>query len=151
MINIPEVDQEEIDKALAPWLVRFNDIMKNPSIDKIDDFMNELFKARQESITIEGEYNPTNHAFKSLRAAGHLDEIRELRRKLKEKEMSLDEELRANGYLTDKELQERRIQLQRVVFYQPIIQRNGLFSIYQVPESDVHSIEHRLRNLDCVD
>ena len=113
--------------------------------------MNELFKARQESIAIEGEYNPTNHAFKSLRAAGHLDEIRELRRKLKEKEMSLDEELRTNGYLTDKELQECRVQLQRVVFYQPIIQRNGLFSIYQVPESDVHSIEQRLRNLDCVD
>ena len=113
--------------------------------------MNELFKARQESITTEGEYNPTNHAFKSLRAAGHLDEIRELRRKLKEKEMSLDEELRANGYLTDKELQERRVQVQRVIFYQPIIQRNGLFSVYQVPESDVHSIEHRLRNLDCVD
>lgn len=131
--------------------MRFNDIMKNPSIDKIDDFMNELFKARQESITIEGEYNPTNHAFKSLRAAGHLDEIRELRRKLKEKEMSLDEELHANGYLTDKEIQECRAQLQRVIFYQPIVQRNGLFSIYQVPESDVHSIEHRLRNLDCVD
>ena len=131
--------------------MRFNDIMKNPSVEKIDDFMNELLKARQESIATEGEYNPTNHAFKSLRAAGHLDEIRELRRKLKEKEMSLDEELRANGYLTDKELQERREQLQRVILYQPIIQRNGLFSIYQVPEGDVHSIEHRLRNLDCVD
>ena len=113
--------------------------------------MNELFKARQESIAIEGEYNPTNHAFKSLRSAGHLDEIRELRRKLKEKEMSLDEELRTNGYLTDKELQECRAQLQRVILYQPIIQRNGLFSVYQVPESDVHSIQYRLINLDCVD
>ena len=88
--EIPEVNQKEIDAALAPWLLRYNEITKEPSVEAIEEFMDDLYKARQTSIMKEGEYNPTNHAFKSLRAAGQLDELRELKRSLKEKELSLE-------------------------------------------------------------
>ena len=88
--EIPEVNQKEVDDALAPWLLRYNEITKEPSIEAIEEFMDDLYKARQTSIMKEGEYNPTNHAFKALRAAGQLDELRELKRSLKEKELSLE-------------------------------------------------------------
>ena len=87
--EVPEVNQEEIDKALAPWLLRYNEILKAPTIESIESFIDDLYKARQTSIATEGEYNPTNHAFKSLRAAGNLDNLRELKIALKEKELSL--------------------------------------------------------------
>ena len=88
--EVPEVNQEEIDRALAPWLLRYNEILKTPTIEAIESFMDDLYKARQTSIATEGEYNPINHAFKSLRAAGNLDNLRELKRALKEKELSLE-------------------------------------------------------------
>lgn len=88
--EVPEVNQEEIDKALAPWLLRYNEIIKSPTIESIESFMDDLYKARQTSIATEGEYNPINHAFKSLRAAGNLDNLRELKIALKEKELSLE-------------------------------------------------------------
>ena len=88
--EVPEVNQEEIDKALAPWLLRYNEILKAPTIEAIESFMDDLYKARQTSIATEGEYNPINHAFKSLRAAGNLDNLRELKIALKEKELSLE-------------------------------------------------------------
>ena len=70
--------------------MRYNEILKSPTIEAIESFMDDLYKARQTSIATEGEYNPTNHAFKSLRAAGNLDNLRELKRALKEKELSLE-------------------------------------------------------------
>ena len=88
--EVPEVNQEEINKALAPWLLRYNEILKTPTIEAIESFMDDLYKARQTSIATEGEYNPINHAFKSLRAAGNLDNLRELKIALKEKELSLE-------------------------------------------------------------
>lgn len=56
-----------------------------------------------------------------------------------------------NGYLTDKELYDYRIKIQRLVFDQPVIQVNGHFAIYNVKESDYSRIVELLRRQDYIE
>lgn len=57
--------------------------------DRIDNFIDELYIMRQASIQKDGEYGMGNLIFKELRNRGYLDNLKELKVKEAEKELSL--------------------------------------------------------------
>ncbi len=59
-------------------------------IQKIDDFINSLYDMRQNSITRDGEFGIGNLVFKECRALGYLDTLREYKKQLSDKKLSLE-------------------------------------------------------------
>ena len=71
-----------------------NNSMKTDNEDKIkkiDDFINDVYKMRSDSIASDGEYGKGNLVFKELRNRGYLDKLRDLKVELETDEMSLTE------------------------------------------------------------
>lgn len=58
--------------------------------DDIYDFIEDLYDLRKESIAKEGEYGLGNLIFKEFRNKGYLDNLKELRKQEKSKELSLE-------------------------------------------------------------
>ena len=58
-------------------------------LDEIDNLVNDLYKLRQQSIQQDGEFGVGNLVFKEMRNMGYLDNLKELKRKLQSKDMSL--------------------------------------------------------------
>ena len=59
-------------------------------LEEIDNLINDLYKLRQQSIQQDGEYGMGNLVFKEMRNMGYLDNLRNLKRKLQSKDMSLE-------------------------------------------------------------
>lgn len=64
-------------------------------LQEIDNLINDIYKLRQQSIQQDGEFGIGNLVFKEFRNMGYLDSLKELKRKLQSKEMSL-ESLKSN-------------------------------------------------------
>lgn len=88
--DIPEIDDIELDKRVQFWENKYYDITGNPSIDKIENFINAIYDIRQESISTEGEFGIDNLVFKEIRRLGYLDDLKELKTQLRSKELSLE-------------------------------------------------------------
>jgi hypothetical protein len=149
---IPEIDLTEIDKALKPWLDRFeqleSDIEKGKvtSEEPIDDFITDLYSMREAGLRgkSKSEYSIENLAFKELRNEGYLDKLKAAKHELISKRLSLEETLtrqaRTSAYN----------QLMRAAGTQPIIQDNGLFFIYNLKASEISQRLRALRALPFV-
>jgi len=80
----------------TPFTNKDNEIKEdlNPQeqkqLEEIDILIDDLYKLRQESIQKDGEYGVGNLVFKEMRNMGYLDNLKELKRKLQSKEMSLE-------------------------------------------------------------
>ena len=61
-------------------------------LDEIDKLIDDLYLLRQQSIQQDGEFGVGNLVFKEMRNMGYLDNLKELKRKLMSKQMSLGEE-----------------------------------------------------------
>lgn len=59
-------------------------------INQIEDFVNALYKLRQDSIVNEGEYGLGNLVFKEMRNLGYLDNIKDIKTKIEDKDLSLE-------------------------------------------------------------
>lgn len=57
---------------------------------KIDDFIDSLYTLRQTSIADEGEFGIGNLVFKEFRANGYLDNLRDIKKELSSRELSLE-------------------------------------------------------------
>ena len=88
--TIPEVDMEPVNSGLKPYLDRFEEIKNNPSIDAIDQLIDDLYLLRQQSILQDGEYAVGNLIFKEFRNQGFLQELKDMKVKEQNKEMSLE-------------------------------------------------------------
>lgn len=66
------------------------DIQNNISSEEINDFIEDLYDLRKESIAKDGEYGLGNLVFKEMRNLGYLDNLKELKNKIKSKELSLE-------------------------------------------------------------
>lgn len=76
--------------ALSYWKKK-NEDLNNPNIiDDIDKFLQDIYDLRKESLDKDGEYGMGNLIFKSLRSKGYLDNLKNLKKKLTSKELSLD-------------------------------------------------------------
>lgn len=94
--DIPEVDQEAIDKAFRPWEKRYKVLVdkitdETEDESELDKFIDRLYELRQEGLTNEGEYSIGNLIFKEIRNKGYLDNLKELRHRVIAQRLSLRE------------------------------------------------------------
>lgn len=95
--ELESLEDEDIDMRMfrdrkEPKVL--NNSMKTDNEDKIkkiDDFINDVYKMRGDSIASYGEYGKGNLVFKELRNRGYLDKLRDLKVELETDEMSLTE------------------------------------------------------------
>ena len=89
--NIPELDTKAFDQLFNKWESQYFDIIENVTdVDKIDDFIEDIYDLRKDSIAKDGEYGLGNLVFKEFRNLGYLDNLKELKRKEIEKDLSLE-------------------------------------------------------------
>lgn len=89
--DIPELDTKAFDKLFNKWESQYFDIIENvTNVDKIDDFIEDVYDLRKNSIAKDGEYGLGNLVFKEFRNLGYLDNLKELKRKEIEKDLSLE-------------------------------------------------------------
>ena len=87
-------DKKYIEQGL---LATDNSIKENlttqeqTQLDEIDKLIDDLYLLRQQSIQQDGEFGVGNLVFKEMRNMGYLDNLKELKRKLMSKQMSLGE------------------------------------------------------------
>lgn len=89
--DIPELDTKAFDQLFNKWESQYFDIIENVTdVDKIDDFIEDVYDLRKNSIAKDGEYGLGNLVFKEFRNLGYLDNLKELKRKEIEKDLSLE-------------------------------------------------------------
>lgn len=96
--DIPDLDREAFDKLFNKWEDKYFDLLEEVSADtsyegkseKIAEFINDIYDLRKSSIAEDGEYGLGNLTFKEFRNLGYLDDLRELKCRLKDKELSLE-------------------------------------------------------------
>ena len=94
--KIPEIDQAEFDSELQPWIDRYEEIVddlksltESVETEKIDSYIDDIYALRKKSIAEEGEYGIGNLIFKEIRNLGYLDELKDLRIKVLDNELSI--------------------------------------------------------------
>jgi predicted nucleotidyltransferase len=96
--DIPEVDQDAIDKAFKPWEKRYKALVATITDDvddeaEIDKFIDALYELRGKGLSTDGEYSIENLVFKEMRNNGYLDSLKELRHQVIARRLSLHEHL----------------------------------------------------------
>lgn len=96
--DIPEVDQEAIDKAFKPWEKRYKALVATTTEEvadesEIDKFIDALYELRGKGLSTDGEYSIENLVFKEMRNKGYLDNLKELRHQVIARRLSLFENL----------------------------------------------------------
>ena len=152
--DIPEVDTEAIEKAVKPWESRYKNLINKiddsaEDESEIDEFITKLYELRHKGLAEEGEYSIGNLVFKEMRNKGYLDNLKELRHKVIANRLSLKENYRE--HLTEKERRDYHNKISQLTHYQPIVQPNGLFEIYNVKEADLAVILSNLRRQNEVE
>ena len=89
-LDIPEVD---ISDLYPEWEERAKEILENEdtTIEDVDQFINDIYILRRNSIATDGEYGKGNLAFKEIRNNGYLDKLKDLKVKLTEKSMIIED------------------------------------------------------------
>ena len=89
--DIPDLDTEAFDKLFTEWEDKYFDLEeKDATSEEVENFIEDLYDLRKESIANEGEYGLGNLVFKEFRNIGYLDNLKELRKECVGKELSLE-------------------------------------------------------------
>ena len=89
--DIPDIDREAFDEVFKEYEDRYFEIIEDASIEGIEDFIDDLYDLRKEGLAEDGEYSIKNLVFKEARNLGYLDNLKELKNKLKSKQLSLEQ------------------------------------------------------------
>ena len=91
--DIPELDKEIFDELFKVWENRYNELVndENATSEDVEEYINDIYDERKDGIANEGEYSLSNLLFKEVRNKGYLDNLKELRKELKGKELSLEQ------------------------------------------------------------
>jgi predicted nucleotidyltransferase len=152
--TIPDIDQQELEKVLQPWTDRYDkliaDINEESSTDEteIDEFLTDLYELRAKGLKGEGEYSFENLTFKEVRNLGCLDRLKELRDKVVANRLSLDEQLTESA--TEPLIDDYKEKIWSLTGRQPLMQENGIFEIYNVPENEARRIVDLLQRQDFI-
>ena len=76
-------------------------------IDEIEEFIEDIYDLRKESIANDGEYGIGNLVFKEIRNLGYLDNLKELKNALKSKKFSLPDIHPMDEHLSKEQLRKR--------------------------------------------
>ena len=87
--EIPDFDQIAVDRGVQQWEDKYFDIIENPSIGKIDNYIDDIYALRQQTIK-DGEFAEGNLIFKEIRRRGYLDDLKNLKIDLTSRELSLE-------------------------------------------------------------
>lgn len=87
--DLPEIDEVAVEKGTAEWEKRYLEIIEDPSIENIDQYINDICDLRIESHKTEGEFGTGNLIFKEIRKLGYLQTLKDLKISLQNKELSL--------------------------------------------------------------
>lgn len=87
----PTFDKEFIKRKHSQIKRKLDDMLKNPSEEKLEEMLERIYDMRQAGLDKKGEFSEENIVFKILRSQGYLDRIRDAVRKVYDAERSLDE------------------------------------------------------------
>lgn len=88
--DIPEIDNEAFEKLFSEWEDRYFAIKETPDKETIEKFIEDIYDLRKASIADDGEYGLGNLTFKECRNLGYLDNLRDIKKDLISKELSLN-------------------------------------------------------------
>jgi hypothetical protein len=88
----PSVDDTAVKAKAAEWISIIKDLMNSNKASVIEEFMKKLRRLRQSGLDKGGEFSTNNLAFKILRNEGWLDKLVELKTKIFDRELSVEEE-----------------------------------------------------------
>jgi hypothetical protein len=107
---------------------------KDTDDTEIEKYITELYKLRHNGLAESGEYSIGNLVFKEIRNKGYLDNLKDLKNKVIANNLSILESYKKK--LTNKEINDYRIEISKITNYPVLIQENGMFEISNVKESD---------------
>jgi hypothetical protein len=88
----PSVDDAAVKAKVVDWIGTIRDLMGSNKASVIESFMKKLSKMRQAGLDKSGEFATENVAFKILRNEGYLEELSDLRTKIFDRKLSVEEE-----------------------------------------------------------
>lgn len=86
-----EIDRDLIKKTFGEYVAKINKVLEYPSLEKFKTLLDDIYQMRQKGLDSKGEMSTENLVFKLIRSKGYLDKIRELKIKVYDKKVSLDE------------------------------------------------------------
>ena len=113
--GIPDIDQEAVDAAVSEWTDRYQNLLAEigecadmptaieslceaseqaeAKLNKINEFLSDVYDLRSDSLAAEGEFGIGNLVFKELRNRGILDRLKDLRNEIESKDYSLPDDM----------------------------------------------------------
>lgn len=90
--DIPNIDNEAFESLFKEWEDKYFNLIESNGKTKEDiiDLIEDLYDLRKSSIAEDGEYGLGNLVFKEMRSMGYLDNLREIKKELSSKELSLE-------------------------------------------------------------
>lgn len=98
--DIPEIDYAKLNKEVKKWEDKYKKVLVvvdffnnkkeyQKSIDKIDEYINDIYNLRQISIKSEGEYGLGNLIFKEIRNNNYLNILKKIKINTTNKKLSI--------------------------------------------------------------
>jgi hypothetical protein len=92
-----DIDRELITKKFGEYVGKINKVSESPSPEKLKALLDDIYMMRETGLdSPSGELSTENLVFKLIRSKGYLDKIRELKTKIYDKSVSLDERFKLN-------------------------------------------------------
>lgn len=86
---IPDIDEAKFEKAVAEWEKRYLQVMKEPTVEKVDEYIDSIYDLRIASVKKDGEFGFGNLVFKEIRRLKYLENLKKIKLELKSEELSL--------------------------------------------------------------
>jgi predicted nucleotidyltransferase len=86
-----EIDRDLIKKMFGDYVLKINRVSQSPTPEKLKALLDDIYKMRQKGLDSEGELSTENLVFKLIRSKGFLEKIKELKTKIYDKSVSLNE------------------------------------------------------------
>lgn len=180
--DIPEYDETELNNQVyeleRACIALIHSI--NITADQVEQFIENVYSLRKEGLASGSEWNLQNLVFKEFRNRGYLDQLKELKNKLKSRELSLediqntyvdtwnkveaesDDDKEAakvlssakealDTSLSDKDIYEYRIKIQQLTHHPAIIHANRTFELTNIDENEAQTIIRKLQQAELVD
>lgn len=85
----PEIDDIKFSNEVNYWERKYFNIKINPTLDDIDEFIDDIYKVRQNSLSTEGEFGFGNLVFKEIRNLGYIKDLKELKDSITAENLSI--------------------------------------------------------------
>lgn len=87
--DIPNFDEQRFEELYKEWEDKYFELISSPTIEAIEDFLEDIYDLRKTSIAEEGEYGYGNQVFKEIRNLSYLDNLKDIKNNLVTQNLSL--------------------------------------------------------------